>query len=102
MSQLINAGQNEAIEINTQIINFNTMCRQPNTPMDYKHAELMRELNEFSIAIKVWLHSELLPDDQARKEMRERYARPDIDYIDSLHRRIREVLQKDATPFIKY
>lgn len=90
----------EAREIYHDTFNHNNMCRQPNTPLEYKHAELMRELNEFSIAIKLHLHPDKFGD--SFQEIQKRYAKPDMDYIDSLHRRIREVLQQDAKPFVKY
>lgn len=75
------------------------MCRQPNTPMEYKHQELMNELNEFMISVKVHLHTQ----EFGRADgLLDRYAKPDIKYIDSLQRRINEVLQKDARPFVRY
>lgn len=73
------------------------MCIQSNTPMQYEHEALMNELNDFMIAVKVWTGSGEWPED-----IKQRYAKPDVKYIDSLQRRINEVLQKDARPFVRY
>lgn len=77
------------------------MCRQPNTPMDYKHRELMNELNNFMIAVKLWIHAGG-PFESQMEEVKKSYPKPTTEQIDDLHRRINGVLQQDATPFIKY
>jgi hypothetical protein len=76
------------------------MCRQRNMPMDYKNAELMEELNDFMITVKVWLNPELFGE--AIANVKNRHQKPTIMEMDSLHSRVRQVLQKDATPFVKY
>jgi hypothetical protein len=94
------AANQEAREIYNQVINHNNMCRQPNTPMDYKHQALMNELNDFMIAVKVHLNPELFGD--AIGNVKNRHPKPTIPDIDGLHNRLRHVLQQDAKPFIKY
>jgi hypothetical protein len=76
------------------------MSRQPNTPMEYKHRELMDELNELMIAVK--LH--LLADNiiLGVNDLEKRYPKPSMDEIDAMHQRINQVLQQEATPLVKY
>jgi hypothetical protein len=90
----------EARGVYNDIINHNNMCRQPNTPLSYKHEALMNELNDFMIAVKVHLNPELFGD--AIGNVKNRHPKPTITDIDSLAFRLRHVLQQDATPFVKY
>lgn len=75
------------------------MCRQPQTPMEYKNEKLMAELNNFMISIKVHLNPELFGD--AITNVKNRHRKPTITEMDALHNRIRQVLQQDARPLIK-
>ena len=78
----------------------NHMCRPQKTPMNYRHTELMQELNELNICLKLWLHPEEFG--AAANDMKKRYAKPDLKYIDSVQRRVIQALERDAEPFIKY
>lgn len=75
------------------------MCRPNNTPMQYKHQELMNELNTFMIAVKLHLHPDKIITDA---DIHKRYPKPEIADIDAMHRLLNDVLKQDATPFVKY
>lgn len=56
--------------------------------MDYEHKELMDDLNEFLISVKVHLFD--IPVSRPN---------PTSEAIDELQRRLNEVLRRDARPF---
>lgn len=58
--------------------------------MEYKHENLMWELNEFMIAVKVHLYN--LPVN---------ISKPTVDEMDSLQQRLNQVLKQDAKPLIR-
>ncbi len=60
-------------------------------PMEYRHEQLMDELNEFMIACKVHLFN--LPVKKPK---------PTVQEMDSLQARINSVLKQDAKPMIRY
>lgn len=76
------------------------MCRPIMVPMNYKHSELINDLNEFMIAVKIWMHPELFGE--AVHDLKTQHPQIDIKDIDALQRRINEVLKKDAESFVKY
>jgi hypothetical protein len=76
------------------------MCRPSYPLMDCKNMQLMNELNEFSIALKVWLCPEAFGNNLPA--LQKRFPKPDVKQIDALQHRINIELQKDATPLIKY
>jgi hypothetical protein len=67
------------------------MRQEPFVPMEYKHQELMDDLNEFMINAKVWLF------DEAAK-LRDRRPKPTPKEMDQLMFRLLDVLKKDARP----
>lgn len=71
--------------------------------MEYKNQILMDELNEFCIALKIWLHPECLKSvvDKAAGLQR-RYPKPSVEEIDHLQSRINEELRKDSRPMRRY
>ena len=73
---------------------------EPFTPMDYKNQALMNDLNEFCIALKVWLYPDQFGDKLA--DLQRRYPKPDLPDIDNLQAELNLVLRKDSEPFIKY
>lgn len=58
--------------------------------MEYKNQGLMDELNEFMVAVKVWM----LPI----KELQGRTNKPTVSEIDQIQQKLNEVLRRDATP----
>ena len=75
------------------------MCRPPNTPMEYKNAELMNDLNEFMVCVKLYLHTDKII---SGANLTGKYPKPSVEEIDAIHQRVHRELQKDAKPFIKY
>lgn len=69
------------------------MSRRLFPPQDYKNQQLMDELNEFCIQLKVWLCEET-------KALRERFPKPTSQDIDNMQNRLNRVLKEDAKPFI--
>lgn len=60
--------------------------------MRYKHADLMDELNELFIAVKVHLYS---------IELKRPIPKPAVEEIDRIHTRINHILMMDAEPMIR-
>lgn len=77
-----------------------TMRHERFIPMEYANQALMDELNEWSIALKVWLYPELFED--KIHDLQRRYPKPELSEIDNFQNRINQVLRKDAKPFISY
>lgn len=71
------------------------MRHEPFEPMDYANKELMNELNELFINIKVWLY-----EDAAK--LRARRPKPSHEEIDDLHVRVHRALMKDAKSLRRY
>jgi hypothetical protein len=69
-------------------------------PMEYANEALMNELNDFCIALKVWL----FPDQFGDKlyDLQRRYPKPEITDIDSIQNRLNNVLKKDCKPLVRY
>lgn len=67
------------------------MRHEPFEPMEYANKELMAELNELFINIKVWMF------DGAAK-LRDRRPKPSHEEIDEVHMRVHRALMKDAQP----
>ncbi len=64
-------------------------------PMEYRHEQLMGELNDFMITAKVWLFEEAA-------KLRPPRQKPTVQEMDSLMIRIMAVLKEDAKPMIRY
>lgn len=60
----------------------------------------MGDLNEWCIALKVWLHPELFVD--KLQDLQRRYGKPEINDIDEMMARLMEALRKDSKPMIRY
>lgn len=69
-------------------------------PMEYANEALMNELNDFAIALKIWLFPDRFGD--KLQDLQRRYPKPDLSEIDNLQRRINTELSKDAKPMIKH
>lgn len=69
-------------------------------PLIYDNQELMDELNEFAVALKIWLFPERFGDKLA--DLHRRYPKPDLSAIDNLQAKLNSVLRKDAKPMWKY
>lgn len=67
--------------------------------MDYTNAELMDELNDFCIALKIWLYPERIGN--KLPDLQRRYPKPNLSEIDNLQVRINTELRKDAEPMVK-
>jgi len=66
-------------------------------PREYANQELMNDLNEWCIALNVWLYPESIG---SRLEgLQKRYPKP---YIDAMMIRLMRALSKDSKPMIKY
>jgi len=63
----------------------------------YKHQELMNELNEMSIKLKIWLyHSD-------NEQLTNSRPKPTVQELDDLFlNKIMDVLRKDSEPLVKY
>lgn len=67
------------------------MRHEPFELMDYANKDLMAELNELFINIKVWLY-----EDAAK--LRDRRPKPSAQELDDIHMRVHRALMKDAKP----
>lgn len=76
------------------------MRHEPFEPMEYHNQYLMDELNEFCVALKVWLYPEKFGD--KLPDLQRRYPKPDPPDIDNLQARINTELKKDARPMRRY
>lgn len=76
------------------------MRRERYEPMEYANAELMEDLNNFCIALKIWLYPEEMGD--KLEDFKSRHPKPGIDDLDQLQARIHLELMKDAKPLRKY
>ena len=73
------------------------MRHEPFVPMEYQNQALMDDLNNWCIALKVWLY----PDAFGNKlpDLQRRYTKPEID---EMMIRLMAALRKDAKPMIRY
>lgn len=69
-------------------------------PMEYANQDLLDELNDFCISLKIWLYPEKF--ENKLQDLQRRYTKPDLSEIDNLQHRINTALKKDAKPMIKY
>ena len=59
--------------------------------IEYTNKELMNELNELFINIKVWMYEEAA-------QLRDRRPKPTAGYLDQVHMRVHQALAKDCRP----
>lgn len=71
------------------------MRHEPFEPMEYANKELIAELNELFINIKVWMY-----EDAA--SLRARRRKPSATELDEIHMRVHRALMKDAKPMRRY
>lgn len=69
-------------------------------PREYANQGLMDDLNEWCIALKVWLHPELFGD--KLQDLQRRYGKPEIKNVDQMMARLMQALRKDSKPMIRY
>lgn len=69
-------------------------------PMEYANQELMADLNNWCIALKIHLHPERFGD--KLQDLQRRYGKPEIQDIDEMMNRLTQALSKDSKPMIKY
>jgi hypothetical protein len=69
-------------------------------PMEYANQELMDDLNNYCIALKIWLHPELFGD--KLQNLHRRYGKPEIQDIDEMMARLMQALREDSKPMIRY
>lgn len=68
--------------------------------MEYANQELITDLNEYCIALKVWLHPDLFGE--KLQDLQRRYGKPEIKDIDAMMARLMQALRKDSKPMIRY
>lgn len=74
--------------------------RPPQELMEYRNQQLMDDLNEFCISLKIWLYPEHCGEN--RERLQRRYGKPTVADMDQLLFRLIEELQKDARPMRRY
>jgi hypothetical protein len=68
--------------------------------MEYANQELMNDLNNHCIALKVWLH----PGEVGAhlSALQRKYPKPSALDIDAMMNRLMQAIRKDSKPMIKY
>ena len=67
---------------------------------EYANQQLMDDLNEYCIALKVWMHPELFGD--KLQDLQRRYGKPEIQDIDEMMAGLMQALRKESKPMIRY
>lgn len=67
----------------------------------YKHQQLMDQLNDLMLFIKVHHHIDGQPE-EVKVKVRGRHPLPSVEELDKLHREINQVLSEDSEPYVKY
>jgi hypothetical protein len=78
------------------------MSRKPDELRVYEHQDLMNELNDFIIKMKI--HAGYLDDhgEAVVNVLKRNNQKPTREEIDNLQSRLLEVLKKDSSPMRKY